>query len=364
MIRHISANSVSDALHQGLHHLAGFGLRSPSRNGDVLVSPYPVVTTYSRPLNRVLVNPVRDANPFFHLFESLWMLAGRNDLAFPQTFVSTFGQFSDDGETLHGAYGFRWREAFGFDQLEVIVAELRDNPQSRRCVLQMWDATETANDFGEGGMDDLHRAMNGGKDVPCNVTAFFDTIGDKLNLNVMCRSNDAVLGAHGANAVHFSFLLEYVSLMTDIPMGVYRQFSTNYHLYTELYPGLKFPTEDSIMRLADSVLNSDVYSGPGPLRSRDFSASAVRHVVPLFMPGEERSFHEDVQAFMEFDCDDFESGFFTGVVKPMYDAWSAWKGKQFEAAYNMTLAIRADDWRLAAQDWLAVRDARRKEKEA
>jgi thymidylate synthase-like protein len=353
-IRHIEAKSVGDALHQGLHHLIGFGVPEPSRNGDVIVSPMPVVTTYARPLNRVLVNPLRDANPFFHLFESLWMLAGRNDLAFPQKFVSTFGQFSDDGETLHGAYGFRWRESFGFDQLSVIVAELIANPKTRRCVLAMWNADCE-------GAADLQRAIGGGKDVPCNVTATFDTIGDVLNLNVFCRSNDAVLGAAGANAVHFSFLLEYMALMTGIPMGVYRQFSMNYHVYTDLYPNLKLETVKQVAELADAALSTDVYSGAGPLRSRDWSAGQVRHVAPLMLPGEAQSFHEDLEAFMEFDNDEFESSFFVNVVKPMYDTWSAWKGKAFEAADQLTLTIRADDWRLAAQDWLTVRGRRRQE---
>jgi hypothetical protein len=47
-----------------------------SRAGDVLVAPHPVMSVTSIPTERVLFDPARDANPFFHLFESLWMLAG------------------------------------------------------------------------------------------------------------------------------------------------------------------------------------------------------------------------------------------------------------------------------------------------
>lgn len=364
-IKHISAHSVNDALYQGLYHLAIFGLREDSRNGPVLVSPMPVITTYEAPRNRVLLNMRRDANPFFHLFESLWMLAGRNDLAFPQKFVNTFSAFSDDGETLHGAYGYRWRHAFGYDQLKLIIEELKANPQSRRCVLQMWDATgcEYVDDKDplsyRWGMNDLAKAREGGKDVPCNTAAYFDTIGGKLNMTVTCRSNDVVLGACGANAVHFSFLLEYMALMTGIPMGEYRQFSNNYHLYTELYPKLPLPDRKAIEALGDSVNASCIYSTPGALRTRVYTGTSLNspHLIQV---GEEQCWHEDLEAFMDdFDVADFETRFFKHVVGPMYETWSAWKVGNFEEAEHLTLAVRADDWRTAAQDWLNVRKERR-----
>lgn len=365
-VKHIGARSINDALNQGLYHLAGFGLREESRNGPVLVSPMPVLTTFEAPRNRVLVNSTRDANPFFHLFESLWMLAGRNDLAFPQKFVSTFDRFSDDGETLHGAYGYRWRHAFGYDQLQVIINELKSNPGTRRAVLQMWDATGAnyANDEDplsyRWGMNDLNKARDGGKDVPCNTAAFFDTIGGKLNMTVTCRSNDVVLGACGANAVHFSFLLEYMALMSGLPMGEYRQFSNNYHLYTELYPNLPLPDKQAITALADTVNASCVYSKPGPLRSRLFDAGNFVNSPQLIHAGEDQCWHEDLDAFMhDFDISDFETRFFKGVVGPMYQTWSAWKAKDYEEAAHLSLSIRADDWRSAAQDWLNVRAERR-----
>ena len=310
----------------------------------------PVVTTYQRPRNRVLINSIRNPNPFFHLFESLWMLAGRNDLAFLKKFVSAFGQFSDDGETLHGAYGYRWRNWFGHDQLDGIINELKNSPKSRRCVLQMWD-----------GAADPERAASGGKDVPCNVTAFFDTIGDRLNLNVMCRSNDIVLGAYGANAVHFSFLLEYISLMACIPMGVYRQFSTNFHLYTDLYPNLKFPDQPSIEALATTVWTTDPYTSSLGMGIRNLHNRIESP--PLFQPGQEQGFHEDLEAFMEFDLDDMETPFFQDVVAPMYRVWEAWNvGEFFTGARSLTLFIKADDWRMAAQDWLSIRERNPEEK--
>src|ERR1043166_5799013 len=135
-----NARTVSEALERGLHYLRVFGIKQPSRVGDVIVGPEPVITVYKNPLNRVLFSPMRNANPFFHVMESLWMLAGRNDLPWLTQFNGRFSSYSDDGgQTQPGAYGYRWRQHFRYDQLETIIVELKNNPATRRCVLTMWD---------------------------------------------------------------------------------------------------------------------------------------------------------------------------------------------------------------------------------
>ena len=107
-----------------------------SRNGQVIVSPGPVVNTYHNPRERVLFSEQRDANPFFHFFEAMWMLAGRKDLEYVSNLLPRMKDFSDDGETLQGAYGYRWRHQFHIDQIELVVQELENNPESRRAVIQ------------------------------------------------------------------------------------------------------------------------------------------------------------------------------------------------------------------------------------
>src|SRR5882724_1362648 len=187
----LKCRNVNAALADGIMYLRTSGITQTSRNGPVLVAPEPVLTVYRKPQERVLFSPRRDANPFFHLMEALWMLAGRNDLAWPLYFNSKFGAYSDDGVTVHGAYGDRWRVGMGFDQLIPIANELKNNPESRRCILQMWDATQEA-----GQYNDLYKAIGGGKDVPCNTHVYFLVQdGGTLDMTVCCRSNDIILGA-------------------------------------------------------------------------------------------------------------------------------------------------------------------------
>jgi hypothetical protein len=177
------------------------------------------------PWERVMFWRARDANPFFHLYESLWMIAGRNDVAGVARYAKQMQAYSDDGKIFHGAYGHRWRNSWDpMDQLDVIVEKLRNNPDDRRCVLQMWDAGT-----------DLEYT---GKDVPCNLMATFQRDKDgKLDLTVFCRSNDIIWGAYGANAVHFSFLQEYMASRIRCGVGHLYQVSVNWHAYHQMADG-------------------------------------------------------------------------------------------------------------------------------
>lgn len=218
----IHANHPDQALHDALLLLSSDWIREESRNGPVLRFDTPVTTVWEPGFSCVSTDPNRDANPFLHYIESFWMLAGRNDVALVAKLAANMQNYSDDGETLHGAYGYRWRNWFGVDQISQIINELIANPTSRRCVLQMWD-----------GHVDLGKARSGGKDVPCNTAIYFDPMGDELNMTVTNRSNDLVWGAYGANVVHMSFLHSYIAHMVGKKTGTYYQMSNNLHLYVD-----------------------------------------------------------------------------------------------------------------------------------
>ena len=143
----INVRNVNHALHEACWWLRVAGERATTRNGEVIRAPGPVITIYQQPTERVLFNKRRNANPFFHLMEALWMLAGREDVDFPAYYVARMREYSDNGLLLHGAYGFRWRRAFldadeaePIDQLTYLADHLKANPDSRRTVLAMWSA--------------------------------------------------------------------------------------------------------------------------------------------------------------------------------------------------------------------------------
>lgn len=314
----IRCRNVTDGLAKGLGYLLHHGVEEPSRNGTVLAAPEPVIITYQRPWERVLFSPLRNANPFFHLFESLWMLAGRNDLSFPMKYNSRFAEYSDDGNSINGAYGFRWREHFDRDQLSDAIYMLRNDSTTRRVVIGMWDP-----------MMDLGSKS---KDIPCNTHIYVDTRDGLLNMTVCNRSNDVLWGAFGANAVHMSVLQEYLAAKVVVPTGLYRQFTNNLHLYTDIL------SREAAMQLAIELSNENRYE-------RDIELGD--HVI---MSGDMQVWERDLQAFVDHGADFiYGSAFFSGTAAIMAQAWD---NRKTEFGLHVAQAIADPSWRMACIEWL------------
>ena len=319
----ITATNVNTAFTAGLQWLRVAGEREDSRNGPVLVSPTPVCTTYKNPTQRVLFCPERDANPFFHLMESLWMLAGRESVDFVSQFNSGMVNYSDDGRVLNGAYGYRWRRYFGFDQLVEVMRMLNRDQNSRRAVLTMYDPTF---DLGENPDS---------KDIPCNTHIYFDLRGDKLNMTVCCRSNDAVWGAYGANVVHMSMLQEVMASALGTVCGDYRQMSNNFHLYTTVHDVEKLAWADS----------------PNLYRTHGLKPYPLMHE-----NSDLEEWLDECEHFTMFpgDATQYANPFFSEVAFPMYAAWVDRKNG-INSGMEWALKIEADDWRIACCDWIRRR---------
>lgn len=258
----IKADDPDDALLLGINHLMNIGNIEASRAGEVLVSPLPVTTMWGPNRSLASLNPTRDANPFFHLNEAIWMLLGDNDATCLDTYVSDFNKrFGESNGTIHGAYGYRWRHAFGFDQLDWIIDKLKEDPHSRQCVLQMWDCRPELI-----GQNDL---MGSYKDRPCNTHVYFRIQGKALDMTVCCRSNDMIWGAYGANIVHFGVLHEYVAAMTGVLVGTYYQMSNNFHAYMNVLGPLRIKMELATPwdRLGARSARMPIFDSPGTIRN-------------------------------------------------------------------------------------------------
>jgi thymidylate synthase len=341
--RVIVAESPDHALQEGLWHLKTSGILANSRNGPVLVAPGPVMTEFRDPRARVSLSPLRDANPFFHLYEAIWMLAGRNDAASVSHYAAQMTSFSDDGDHLWGAYGFRWREFFGFDQLKQIATNLREDPTTRRAVLTMWAPN-----------GDLIQADGGagvGKDIPCNTQVYFNTTNGKLDMTVCNRSNDVIWGAYGANVVHMSFMHEVMAAAAGLPLGTYYQMSNNFHIYT---------ARQDVQRLIDV---DQVNEFETPRISVHFSydhAALPNRSLTAFGPLDLRSFLADCEAAAEFPTAEHANRhiFLGTVFAPMMRAHSEFKAGDFKAAYEEL--NRCDDpaWHKAGLGWLQRRETK------
>lgn len=336
-MRLISATSPDAALRAGLDLLGRVGESEPSRNGKVWVAPWPVATTYPNPRNRVSFWPRRDANPFFHLVEAMWMLAGRNDVETVARYASSMSQFSDDQRTLNGAYGHRWRKHFPLDQLNWVIYHLREDPDSRRAVVAMWDAAT-----------DPESIDRGTKDAPCNTQVYFRLRREPfspvraLDMTVTCRSNDIVWGAYGANVVHFSFLQEYVACALGARVGVYVQFSNNYHAYVERpdVQRLLVENDEPEERPAPSILSPSLFQEPQQRELFDRLVRADLHPDDL---GRTSLPPIDTLPFID------------GVLEPMMRAHALHKQGDTPSAIDLLRSSVNYDWNVAGYAWLKRR---------
>lgn len=323
MIHSITGININEVFTSAWYYLKVAGVEENSRNGPVLVAPGPVVSTYLRPCERVLFSPERDANPVFHLMEALWMLAGESDVRWLKQFSNNIASYAETDGHIHGAYGARWRNWFvhgEYDQLPVIIEMLRRDHSTRQAVLQMWDpASDLEGDW---------------RDRPCNTAVYFDGRGGRLNMTVTCRSNDILWGCYGANVVHFSVLQEFVAHGAGLPVGVYRQFSNNWHAYTG---------NPMVQQFLDV-----------PPAQYDQYADTAAPVVPLLQPGER------YQDFL-LDCENLvnsysvmKTAFMRDVAMPLRDAYLARKaGDEVEWA-----TLPKCDWTLAFTEWCQRRNKR------
>ena len=326
------ARNVSEALFLGLQALQNSGVEVQTRNGPALEFPTPVCTTYTHPRERVLFYPTRDANPFFHLFESLWMLDGRNDVEWVARYNSRISQYSDDGVTFHGAYGYRWRKWFGFDQLETAIDRLNTFPNDRRTVVTMWDPSA---DF---QVDD-HLA-----DVPCNTQIYFSVREGLVEMTVTNRSNDLIWGAYGANAVHMSILQEYVAARLELGVGRYHQFSNNLHAYVDILEKMKDIQAEYDPYL---TLGKDGLSYNPPPLVDDHTTFDTELTTWI----NERHLREDSDHYRT----PFNNSFFELTATPMRITWALWKDKKVKEAIDYAQTIEDKAWKKACVEWLTRR---------
>lgn len=114
--------------------------------------------------------------------ETAWQLMGTRSPDFILGKApKLWSKFVEDGK-LKTAYGWRWREAFGRDQLQLAVDALRDDPTNRQLWVQAWDPRSD----GLGGPQP--------KNIPCPIGFAVSRHRDDLHMSVFVRSSDVFVG--------------------------------------------------------------------------------------------------------------------------------------------------------------------------
>ena len=212
---YLAADSLDDLLFKVYKQILGRGIaikpsKGPAREirGTLLKLSAPRARL-SRSESRGLL--------FSCLGELLWILAGSNRLDFIQHYIPGYGEFSDDNETIYGAYGPRLFGASPNDQVLRVIQLLKDKRDSRQAVLQLFDRTDT---------------LESHLDIPCTCTLQFLVRGGRLHMLTSMRSNDAWKGLPH-DVFTFTMLQELVARSLGIELGEYKHAVGSLHLYDE-----------------------------------------------------------------------------------------------------------------------------------
>ena len=137
----------------------------------------------------------------FVLAELLWILSGSNNVEVIASYNKAMQRFSDDGQTLAGAYGWRMGE-----QLAHCIALLSQDPSTRRAGVSLYWPSDSS------------PASVLSKDVPCNVFLQWILRKNVLDLFVVSRSSDYVTGL-SIDAIHWQLLLQLMVNELQYTMG-------------------------------------------------------------------------------------------------------------------------------------------------
>jgi thymidylate synthase len=213
-----------------------------SPRGSLTKEITPIGITINNPRKRVITHPVRKLNYGFMVGELLWIIQGRNDLSVAH-YNKQWLNYSDDGETLNGAYGqriFKWDGAFdvidesytdedgnthpSFELQQVLVnqfekayEQLKNDNDTRQATIALFNPTQ---DYRET------------KDKPCTNLMRFTIRNGKLNMFVVMRSNDIWLG-FPYDVFNFTMLQEIMAGKLGIDVGKYTHVVDSLHIYEQ-----------------------------------------------------------------------------------------------------------------------------------
>lgn len=169
----------------------------------------------------------RKLYPHVAAAEQAWFILGTQDVTWiNQHAPKVWGKFvEDDGRTVEAAYGYRWKHAFGRDQLRLAIEALKKDPTDRRVWVQAWDPR----------VDGL--GAQGQRNVPCPVGFTFSLIDGFLHSSLFIRSSDVFVGLPYDVMGHAILMSVVASSVGAMGLGTMHVTLAHPHLY-EMHYGM------------------------------------------------------------------------------------------------------------------------------
>lgn len=207
----ITGHSADELYLRVLRHMM-VGGRSVAPRGEQTKETIGTALKLTNPYRNIITLPDRKLSYHFMVAEWLWIMLGMNDLDMIRPYNKRMADYSDDGETLRGAYGPKLIE-----QLPYVLELLKADMFTRQAVISLW-----------------RERPRHSKDIPCTLTLQFllRDHGGALVLDLVTnmRSNDVWFGLP-YDLFTFTMLQQYVAGRLNAVCGSYHHFIGSLHLY-------------------------------------------------------------------------------------------------------------------------------------
>ena len=203
LLRHILevGNTKDDRTGTGTVSTFGYQMRFDLNKG------FPLVTTKKIHLKSVI-------------YELLWFLKGDTNIKYLTDHgVRIWNEWADADGELGPIYGHQWRSwpdySGGYiDQIQQVIDQIRNTPDSRRIIVSAWNVAEVNN-----------MAL-----PPCHLLFQFYVADGKLSLQLYQRSADTFLGVP-FNIASYALLTMMMAQVCDLQPGEFIHTTGDTHLY-------------------------------------------------------------------------------------------------------------------------------------
>jgi thymidylate synthase len=154
------------------------------------------------------------------IYELLWFLRGDTNVRYLNEHgVTIWDEWADEHGNLGRVYGAQWRDWRGengvrVDQIDNVISEIKENPQSRRLIVNAWNAAE------------IERMAL----PPCHVLFQFYVQDGELSCQLYQRSADLFLGVP-FNIASYALLTLMVAQVVDLRPRDFVHTFGDLHLY-------------------------------------------------------------------------------------------------------------------------------------
>ncbi|MHB8963495.1 MAG: thymidylate synthase [Saccharofermentanales bacterium] len=177
--------------------------------------------------------------------------------------VHIWDEWVDENNTIGKGYGYQIAK---FAQIDKLVEELKNNPQSRRMLMNLWN------------IEDLPDMTL----TPCCFMTLWDVSDGKLNCMLIQRSGDLGLGVP-FNTTQYAVLVHLIAQVTGLQPGLFTHVINNAHVYEnhvdvlkgqiamldKAYPAPRLVINPSITNFYDFTaddINLEGYQSHGAIR--------------------------------------------------------------------------------------------------